>query len=132
MSNPKNNSHGFFNDPNSHPFSQKFKPMKEEIFAALMHLVAQHPDFYKKPDLRMLVAGGMCQVLEELNGAMDRGERPDLHPGYAAFMMLMADRMSSSYEQYASDEERKMFPHDPSQNPRCVDEDEEEDWDSED
>jgi len=42
--------------------------------------------------------------------AQDRGEKIDLHVGYAAFMMLLADRMEDSYEEYASEDEREQFP----------------------
>jgi len=42
----------------------------------------------------------------------DEGRDPGIHVGYAAFMMLLADRMVDSYDDYAGDKERELFPLD--------------------
>jgi hypothetical protein len=105
----KNKFEGFFEDEN-HPAINEFAPPPSKYVEMLMMICGQNNQFYMDPKLRLIVAGVMQHLTNGIVEAQDRGEKIDLHVGYAAFMMLLADRMEDSYEEYASEDEREQFP----------------------
>ena len=108
MNNPQNNFADFFSNKN-HPAIETFAPTPVQIIEALMMLCSQDPKWYENPSLRLMVAGGMAKVTDYIADEMEAGRRPDIHVGYAAFMMLLSDRLVSSRE-FASEEELENFP----------------------
>lgn len=108
MNNPQDNFADFFTAKN-HPAMETFAPTPVQIIEALMMLCSHDPKWYEKPSLRMMVAGGMAKVTDYIADEMEAGRRPDIHVGYAAFMMLLSDRLTTSRE-FASDEELENFP----------------------
>lgn len=114
MTNPTNNFGDFFNMDKkfeSHMMGN-FKPTIHEVIMGLIDLTSKNPFFYKDENLRMAVCGGILFATEELARAKERGERPDdVTIGHAAYMMLLGDFMSLTYDEYAGELERKHFPH---------------------
>lgn len=105
----KNKFEGFFEDEN-HPAMKEFAPPPSQFIEMLMMITSTNHKYYTDPKLRLLIAGVLQQVTDTIVETQDRGEKVDIHVGYAAFMMLLADRMVDSYEEYASDDEREQFP----------------------
>jgi hypothetical protein len=108
MNNPQDNFADFFSSKN-HPALETFAPTPVQIIEALMMLCSQDPKWYEKPALRMMVSGGMAKVTDYIADEMEAGRRPDIHVGYAAFMMLLSDRIMTSRE-FASQEELENYP----------------------
>ena len=107
----KNEFDGFFENPGAQKFT-KFAPSMEQVAMALMKMCGQDPEWYKKSETRILAWGGSQKICREIEGCVVRGEKPDLHPAFAGFLMLMQDRLVTSYEDYASEEEREKYPID--------------------
>ena len=66
------------------------------------------------PAMKMIVPS-TTQIIETMmmicgQKARDENRDPGIHVGCAAFLMLLADRMVDSYDEYASDKERELFP----------------------
>jgi hypothetical protein len=107
----KNEFEGFFENPTAEKF-EKYAPSPEQIAQALMFMCGENPEWYSNSQLRMMAWGGSQKICEFIVKALKMGEKVDLHPGYAGFLMLMQDRLVTSYEEQASDEERRLFPLD--------------------
>jgi hypothetical protein len=58
----------------------------------------------------MMAHGASQKIATKIQEAVARGESPDFHPGWAAFMMMIQERLMTSYEKYADDAEREAFP----------------------
>lgn len=114
MSNPKNEFENFFAE-GGEKIAEKFQPAQppEHIIDALIALVGERPKFYRDPVLRIMVCNGIASVTDYMMKEVAAGRRPNIHLGTAAFMMLLGDRMASTYEQYASEEERERYPFNP-------------------
>ena len=106
---PQNKYDGFFSKKDISGM-EAFKPTPTQITEALMALAGSMPDFYKDTGQRMVVTNGIAFLTDWLVGEKEAGRNPDFHVGYAAFMMLLADRMVDSYDEYAGDKERELFP----------------------
>jgi hypothetical protein len=104
-----NKFEGFFDDPN-HPQISKHEPTMQQLVEAMAVMCSQVHDWYTKPLLRMMAHGASQKIANKIQEAVNRGERPDFHPGWAAFMMLVQERLMTSYEKYADDAEREAFP----------------------
>ena len=106
---PQNKYDGFFSKKDISGM-EAFKPTPTQITEALMALAGSMPDFYKDAGQRMVVTNGIAFLTDWLVGEKEAGRNPDFHVGYAAFMMLLSDRMVDSYDDYAGDKERELFP----------------------
>lgn len=114
MIDPTNNFENFFNmdKPSNPDMMGKFKPSISEVVLSLIDITAKNPMFYKDENLRMVVCAGILYTTQELSDMRDRGERPsDVDMGMGAYMMLLGDYMSMTYDEFAGDLERKQFPH---------------------
>jgi hypothetical protein len=114
MTNPANNYDNFFNMDqkfDAHMMGN-FKPTIHEVITGLIELTSKNPFFYKDENSRMVVCGGLLYATEELARAKERGERPEnVAIGDAAYMMLLGDFMSLTYDEFAGHLERQHFPH---------------------
>ena len=106
-----NKFEGFFEN-NDHPAMKMVVPNVSQVIETLMMICGQNHQFYKDSSLRLLICGGLDMCEKHIIKVRDEGKTPDIHVGYAAFMMLLADRMVDSYDDYASDKERELFPLD--------------------
>ena len=106
-----NKFEGFFEN-NDHPAMKMVIPNVSQVIETLMMICGQNHQFYKDASLRLLICGGLDMCEKHIIKVRDEGKTPDIHVGYAAFMMLLADRMVDSYDDYASDKERELFPLD--------------------
>jgi hypothetical protein len=115
MSSPNNEFKDFFTKDSVEGLAEKFapKPAPEHMINALIALVGENPKFYRNPQLRILVSNGLAKVTAYIVDEIRAGRKPELHIGTCAFMMLLGDRMASTYAQYASDEEKERFPFNP-------------------
>ncbi len=104
-----NKFEGFFEEDN-HPAMKMVVPTPSQIIEALMMICGQNHQFYKDSSLRLIICGSLGILEDHIIKARDEGRDPGIHVGYAAFMMLLSDRMVDSYDDYASDKEREMFP----------------------
>jgi len=104
-----NKFEGFFDDPN-HPQIAKHEPTPQQLVEALAVMCSQIHDWYTKPLMRMMAHGAASKIASKIQESIDNGVRPDFHPGWAAFMMLIQERLITSYEEYADDTEREMYP----------------------
>ena len=114
MSNPTNNFNNFFNmnKPADVDMMGKFKPSISEVVRSLIDITLHNPFFYKDENARLSVCAGILYATQELAMAKERGERPkDVDVGMAAYMMLLGDMMSMTYDEFAGDKEREFFPH---------------------
>jgi len=114
MIDPANNFGDFFNMEKEYTPNMmgNYKPTISEVIIGLIEMTSKNPFFYKDENLRMAVCGGILFATEELAKAKERGERPDnVSIGDAAYMMLLGDFMSLTYDEYAGELERKHFPH---------------------
>ena len=115
MTNPNNNFGNFFNmdKPISADMMGQFKPTINEVVKSLIEMTAKNPFFYKNEKMRLAICAGIMYATQELSAMKDRGEVPkDVPASAAAYMMLLGDYMSFTYNQYAGDKEREFFPHD--------------------
>lgn len=106
-----NKFEGFFESDN-HPAMKMVTPTPSQIIEALMMICGQNHQFYKDPTLRLIICGSLDILEKHIIKTRDEGKTPDIHVGYAAFMMLLSDRMVDSYDDYAGDKERELFPLD--------------------
>ena len=104
-----NQFEGFFENDN-HPAMKMVIPNVSRVIETLMMICGQNHQFYKDASLRLLICGGLDMCEKHIIKVRDEGKTPDIHVGYAAFMMLLADRMVDSYDDYAGDKERELFP----------------------
>ena len=104
-----NKFEGFFEN-NDHPAMKMVIPNVSQVIETLMMICGQNHQFYKDASLRLLICGGLDMCEKHIIKVRDEGKTPDIHVGYAAFMMLLADRMVDSYDDYAGDKERELFP----------------------
>jgi len=104
-----NKFEGFFENDN-HPAMKMIVPTPSQIIETLMMICGQNHQFYKDASIRLIICGGLDVVEKHIIKARDEGRDPGIHVGYAAFMMLLADRMVDSYDDYAGDKERELFP----------------------
>lgn len=114
MTNPKNNFGNFFDmdKPADVDMMGKFKPTISEVVKSLIDITAHNPFFYKDENARLAICAGILYATQELSAMKERGERPaDVDMGMGAYMMLLGDMMSMTYDQYAGDKEREFFPH---------------------
>lgn len=114
MSNPTNNFNNFFNmnKPADVDMMGKFKPSISEVVKSLIDITLHNPFFYKDENARLSVCAGILYATQELAMAKERGERPkDVDVGMAAYMMLLGDMMSMTYDEFAGEKEREFFPH---------------------
>lgn len=119
--NPPNHFHDFFQKHGNSEAIEHFLPPPSFLIEALVRVCAKHPFWWQNASLRLKVAGGMAGAAKSLKQRIEKGKDPGIHPAEAAFMMMVSDRMTQSYEDYASDEEREVFPYDPSMDPRSED-----------
>jgi hypothetical protein len=105
----KNQFEGFFENENHAAMSFNI-PTTSQVIEALMMICGQNHQFYKDASLRLIICGGLDMCEKHIIKTRDEGKVPDIHVGYAAFMMLLADRMVDSYDDYAGDKERELFP----------------------
>ena len=112
MSNPRNEFSDFFSKPVEEIRNTMKPPTVEQVVNALCALVAENPKFYEDEKLRLMVCKGMSFCSMWMVDELAKGRRPDLHLGYAAFMMMLGDRMESTYEEFAGDTERRMYNQD--------------------
>jgi hypothetical protein len=118
--NPTNHFKDFFADKNAAP-PDDFLPPPSLLIAAIMRLCSKHPLWYTHPQLRLMVAGGTAGAAKSLKDRILQGKDPGLTSAEAAFMMMVSDRLGHSYEEFASDEEKEVFPYDPERDPRATD-----------
>ena len=114
MIDPTNNFNDFFNmdKPVSRESMGGYKPSIREVILSIIDLTAHNPMFYKDENLRLVVCSGILYATQELSDMKDRGERPsDVDVGMGAYMMLLGDYMSMTYDEFAGEQERKQFPH---------------------
>ena len=109
-----NKFEGFFENDN-HPAMKMVVPSPSQIIETLMMICGQNHQFYKDEGIRLIICGGLDVVEKHLIKMRDELRDPGIHVGYAAFMMLLADRMVDSYDDYAGDKERELFPIDMSE-----------------
>lgn len=114
MTNPKNEYGDFFNmeKPVNMDTMGNFKPTISEVVMGMIEITGKNPFFYKDENMRMIVCAGILYATQELAAAKERGERPkDVDVGMAAYMMILGDMMSMTYDEFAGDTERENFPH---------------------
>lgn len=107
----KNEFDGFFENPTANKF-EKYAPTIEQIAQALMTLCGQNPKWYKNEQLRLMAWGGVNTICSQIHDCIQNDRKPDLHIAYAAFLMLLQDRLITSYDEFAGEEERERFPLD--------------------
>ena len=104
-----NKCEGFFEN-NNHPAMKMVVPNVSQVIETLMMICGQNHQFYKDESIRLLICSGLDVCEKHLIKMRDEGRDPGIHVGYAAFMMLLSDRMVDSYDDYAGDKERELFP----------------------
>jgi hypothetical protein len=104
----KNKFEGFF-DSDKTPIVE---PSPQQLVEALAMMVSQVPDWYTKPVLRMMAHGACCRIATYIKNEVDAKRKPEIHVGWTAFLMLMQERLFTSYEKYADAAEREAFPVD--------------------
>lgn len=112
MPDPTNNFSNFFDNNEPHPMMDEFKPSISQVIRSLVELVTLNPLFYMDEKLRLIACAAMGYATQELLDAKARNEKPkDVTVSDAAFMMILGDMMSMSYDEFAGDMEREKFPH---------------------
>ena len=104
-----NKFEGFFENDN-HPAMKMIVPSTTQIIETLMMICGQNHQFYKDEGIRLILCGGLDMCEKHIIKARDENRDPGIHVGCAAFLMLLADRMVDSYDDYAGDKERELFP----------------------
>ena len=89
---------------------KKMVPNVSQVIETMMMICGQNHEFYKDEGIRLIICGGLDMCEKHIIKMRDEGRTPDIHVGYAAFMMLLSDRMVDSYDDYAGDKERELFP----------------------
>ena len=108
---PQNKYDGFFSRKDIDMGA--FKPDPLDIAKGLMQFAGQYPNFYKDEGQRLIIANGIQYVTNWMVGEKSAGRMPDIHVGVAAFMMMLAQVMEMTYEEYAGQTEREQYPFDP-------------------
>ena len=114
MNNPNNNFGNFFNmDEEIDPtLIEQYRPSLSDVIRSLIELTSTNPMFYKNANLRMAVCAGVLYATQELGKCKEQGIQPkNVSVGDAAFMMLLGDMLSMTYDEFAGDLERQHFPH---------------------
>lgn len=106
---PKNNYDGFFSKKDF-PNIDQHRPSNEQIMQALMALAGQHQFFYKDEKLRLIVCSNINYLTNWMVDEKEAGRNPNIHVGYAAFMMMLAQVMEMTYDEFAGDIEREKYP----------------------
>jgi hypothetical protein len=107
----KNKFEGFF-DSDKTPL---IEPTPQQLCEALAMMVSQVPDWYTKPVLRMMAHGGADRIASHIKEELENLRKPDIDIGWSAFLMLVQERLMTSYERYADETERQMFPFEPNE-----------------
>lgn len=107
----KNKFEGFF-DSEKNPL---VVPTPQQLCEALAMMVSQVPDWYTKPVLRMMAHGGSDKIASYIKVELENRRKPEIDIGWSAFLMLLQERLMTSYEKYADDTERQMFPFEPNE-----------------
>ena len=110
MSNPINKFGNFFNDPK--PVMGTIKPKPGQILEALYTVMLMEPHWYKRTDLRMVVLSSLKGLALIVQEEKDKGNETSINSAEAAFLCILGDLALATREQYATDEEREMFPLD--------------------
>jgi hypothetical protein len=108
---PQNKYDGFFSRKDIN--IKAFKPDPLDVAKSLMQFAGEFPNFYKDEGQRMIVANGIHYVTDWMLGEKADGRMPEIHVGVAAFMMMIAQVMEMTYEEYAGQTERERYPFDP-------------------
>ncbi len=110
MSNPTNKFGNFFNDPK--PVMGTIKPTPNQVIEALYAVMLMQPHWYKRADLRMVVLSSLKGLALMVQEEQDKGNENPINSAEAAFLCILGDLALATREQYATDEEREMFPLD--------------------
>jgi len=102
----KNKFEGFF-DSQKNPI---IEPTPIQLCEALAMMVSQVPDWYTKPMLRMMAHGGSSKIASYIKEELENNRKPNLDIGWSAFLMMIQERLVTSYDKYADNTEREMFP----------------------
>ena len=108
MSNPRNDFDSFFED-DDHPAMHLAQPTPAMLLEAVIRVVGLKPTWYRDPQLRLLVAGGLAQLTAHLEDSIKSGIKPEIDLAASAFCMVVAERIEST-KRFASPEEDKLFP----------------------
>lgn len=113
MTNPPNKFKDILNlDKDIDPsLLENYKPTIMEVVRGLIDLTAHTPLFYKDENTRMMVNAGILYATQELRDAKENGDDPKVSLEAGAYMMLLGDIMSMTYDAYAGEVERERFPH---------------------
>ena len=92
---PQNKYDGFFSRKDIDMAA--FKPDPLDVVKTLMQFAGEHPNFYKHENQRMIVAKGIHYVTDWMVGEKSSGRMPEIHLGFAAFMMIFVVIGSSTF-----------------------------------
>lgn len=106
---PQNKYDGFFDKKNI-PNMENFKPTPTQIIEALMALVGAHQYFYEDEGMRLVVSNNVNYLTNWMVTEKQEGRNPNIHIGYAGFMMMVAQVMEMTYDEFAGEEERRRYP----------------------
>ena len=106
----ENNFEDFFNLDKSVESVVK-EPSMEEVINGLIEMTAERPLFYMNHKLRMFVCTAIAFCNNKMMEFKQKGETAPIGLSHAAFMMLLSDTMSITYDEHAGEMERQMFPH---------------------
>ena len=108
MSSPRNDFENFFED-DDHPAMNLAQPTPAMLLDAIIRIVGMQPTWYRNPQMRLLVAGGLAQLTAHIEDSIKSGSKPEIDLPASAFCMVLAERIESS-KRFASPEEDKLFP----------------------
>ena len=108
MSDPRNDFESFFEDEN-HPAMHLAQPTPAMLLEAVIRVVGLKPTWYRDPQLRLLVAGGLSGITAHLEESIKKGFKAEIDLVGSAFCMMVAERIESS-KRFASPEEDKLYP----------------------
>ena len=84
MNNRPNNFDGFFDND-----APMMEPTPAQLAEALAHMTSKFPDWYTKPVFRMMAYSAVTKMVDFLEEAMGKGEKPDIHIAWVALMMVV-------------------------------------------
>lgn len=108
MSDPRNDFESFFED-DDHPAMHLAQPTPAMLLEAVIRVVGLKPTWYRDPQLRLLVAGGLSGITAHLEESIEKGFKAEIDLVGSAFCMMVAERIESS-KRFASPEEDKLYP----------------------
>jgi hypothetical protein len=108
MSEPRNDFENFFED-DDHPAMHLAQPTPAMLLEAVIRVVGLQPLWYRNPQLRLLVAGGLAGITTHLEESIKSGIKPEIDLAASAFCMMVAERIEST-KRFASEEEDKLYP----------------------